>query len=217
MNYYFQCDKLAILRQKLVARRNKRDTSLASEGKENNASKTTAKSTSRKSDKPDSSNTRDSYAKHDETHYNSSAFDSKKRLKSRIRSKNINHPSSESLSLDDAQSVPSSDSSSMDQFQVSQEANAHQTNKFGDMDGDDDLVVEIELIECDCCKRSFAPKVYEKHFDPDGQPKCASQKKRAVFNSAQVSDGVLMRIAKEHMSLTASVNLIALHCSIDTS
>jgi len=54
-------------------------------------------------------------------------------------------------------------------------------------DNDEASVVEIKLIECDYCKRSFAPKVYEKHFDSDGQPKCVSNmdKKRAVFNSAK--------------------------------
>jgi hypothetical protein len=48
-------------------------------------------------------------------------------------------------------------------------------------------IVDIELIKCDCCGRSFAPKVYEKHFDSSGQPKCANDKnkKRTVFNSAK--------------------------------
>jgi hypothetical protein len=45
-------------------------------------------------------------------------------------------------------------------------------------------VVTIEFMKCDCCGRSFAPKVYEKHFDSNGQPKCANDKKRPVFNSA---------------------------------
>ena len=48
-------------------------------------------------------------------------------------------------------------------------------------------VVDIELVQCDCCGRSFAPKVYEKHFDSSGQPKCVNDKnkKRPVFNSAK--------------------------------
>jgi hypothetical protein len=46
-------------------------------------------------------------------------------------------------------------------------------------------VVNIELIKCDCCGHSFAPNVYEKHFDSNGQPKCANDKKRPVFNSAK--------------------------------
>jgi len=40
-------------------------------------------------------------------------------------------------------------------------------------------------MKCDCCGRSFAPNVYEKHFDSNGQPKCANDKKRPVFNSAK--------------------------------
>jgi hypothetical protein len=46
-------------------------------------------------------------------------------------------------------------------------------------------VVAIELIKYDCCGRFFAPKVYEKHFNSNGQPKCANDKKRPVFNSAK--------------------------------
>jgi len=51
--------------------------------------------------------------------------------------------------------------------------------------GSEKSVVNIELIKCGCCGRSFAPKVYEKHFDSSGQPKCANDKKRPVFNSAK--------------------------------
>jgi len=52
---------------------------------------------------------------------------------------------------------------------------------------DEASVVNIELTQCDCCKRSFAPKIYEKHFDANGEPKCLSamEKKRTVFNSAK--------------------------------
>ncbi len=67
----------------------------------------------------------------------------------------------------------------------------HERNKMRHNNGgsdDDQSVVEIETIQCDCCKRSFAPKVYEKHFDSDGKPKCENsmKKKRPVFNSAKV-------------------------------
>ena len=40
---------------------------------------------------------------------------------------------------------------------------------------DEDSVVDIELIQCDSCQRKFAPKVYAKHFDDDGQPKCVTE------------------------------------------
>ena len=46
-------------------------------------------------------------------------------------------------------------------------------------------VVDIELIKCHCCGRSFAPKIYKKHFDSDGQPKCERDNQRPVFNSAK--------------------------------
>jgi hypothetical protein len=61
------------------------------------------------------------------------------------------------------------------------------SNMGGDPD-DEASIVNITLITCDCCKRSFAPKIYEKHFDSDGTPKCAmaSDKKRAVYDSAKV-------------------------------
>ena len=64
-------------------------------------------------------------------------------------------------------------------------------SQYSNMDGDPDdeaSVVDIPLIQCDCCKRSFAPKIYEKHFDRDGTPKCAiaSEKKRGVFDAAKV-------------------------------
>ena len=83
---------------------------------------------------------------------------------------------------------PSSNPSprSLDQSQISSSSAIGMNNNAVGM-SDEESVVQIELIQCDCCKRSFAPKVYEKHFDLDGQPKCASQtKKRTVFNSAKV-------------------------------
>ena len=57
--------------------------------------------------------------------------------------------------------------------------------KLGQQDQDADSVVNIELVECEECGRSFAPKIFEKHWN-DGQPRClAAAKKRTVFNSAK--------------------------------
>jgi hypothetical protein len=91
----------------------------------------------------------------------------------------------QNLCLEDNNSIPSS--RSIDQSQFSRSSS--RIGRSGSPDNDDeDSVVQIELIQCDSCKRSFAPKVYEKHLDQDGQPKCATMtKKRAVFNSAKVS------------------------------
>lgn len=96
----------------------------------------------------------------------------------------VDSPVLRNLSLDDNESVSPS-STSMNQSQTSSTS----VIKTGHLDlEDEESVVEIELIQCMHCKRSFAPKVYEKHFDTDGQPKCLNQmsKKRAVFNSAKV-------------------------------
>lgn len=89
----------------------------------------------------------------------------------------------QNLSINDNTSIPSSHSVG----RSSSSSSAIRMNHAADLE-DEKSVVEIKLIECDFCKRSFAPKVYEKHFDRDGQPKCANQmsKKRAVFNSAKV-------------------------------
>lgn len=86
------------------------------------------------------------------------------------------------------------DSISLDKSHISDDRSTHESSHRGDpditVDADEQSVVEIETIQCDCCKRSFAPKVYEKHFDSGGKPKCASMlaKKRPVFNAAKASD-----------------------------
>ena len=54
-------------------------------------------------------------------------------------------------------------------------------------------VVNIELIYCKHCKRSYVPSTSKKlcqSFDENGIPKCLSlgTRKRQVFNSAKVSD-----------------------------
>lgn len=61
-----------------------------------------------------------------------------------------------------------------------------------DVVDDDTSVVEIDLIYCHHCQRSYAPKTYEKfctRLDEKGLPMCMSirNKKRKVFNSAKVS------------------------------
>ena len=54
----------------------------------------------------------------------------------------------------------------------------------------DDAVVNIELIYCQHCKKSYAPATYQKFcqaLNEDGVPKCiAKNKKRRVYNSARV-------------------------------
>ena len=146
-----QCEKLAILRQKLVARRKKRNNEMSSTNKENNARlDRSAEYTKQGAGTPP---------------------DSLQLKTSRDAEPQVQL---QQMSLeDDATAASPSDS-------------IGSSNKLDD----EESVVEIELIKCEYCKRSFAPKVYEKHVDDDGQPKCLTQmsKKRAVFNSAKVRD-----------------------------
>ena len=62
-----------------------------------------------------------------------------------------------------------------------------------DSDGanDDDSIVDIELIYCHNCERSYAPATYKKFclaVDENGVPKCVAMrnKKRKVYNSAKI-------------------------------
>ncbi len=77
--------------------------------------------------------------------------------------------------------------------------------------GDDDeaSAVNIELMQCDCCKRKFAPKIYEKHSDRDGQAKSAkvADKKRPVYNGAMVRIANNDNANKEEQMLTLQVSI----------
>jgi len=57
---------------------------------------------------------------------------------------------------------------------------------------DDEDVVDIKLIFCHHCQKSYAPATYKKFcqtLDENGIPKCVSMrnKKRRIYNSAKVS------------------------------
>lgn len=59
------------------------------------------------------------------------------------------------------------------------------------IEDEDESVVDIDLIYCHHCERSYAPETYAKFcqkVDENGKPKCLSmgKKKRKVFNSAKV-------------------------------
>lgn len=63
-------------------------------------------------------------------------------------------------------------------------------------ENDDQSVVDIDLIYCHHCERSYAPETYKKFcqkVDENGVPKCLSmgKKKRKVYNSAKVSSFVI--------------------------
>ena len=157
----WQCEKLAILRQKLVARRKKRINEIGSENKENNArlNRSAGYTMQAAGTPPDS-------------------------LQLRISRDAEPQVQLQQMSLEDDATA----ASPFDSIDQSQASGLFVIKDSSNNLEDEESVVEIELIKCECCKRSFAPKVYEKHVDDDGQPKCLTQmsKKRAVFNSAKV-------------------------------
>jgi len=146
-----ECEKTAILRQRLVARRRKRQGDLpAAESKNRIPSKSS-------------------------TSYNQPALvDSSHAMLERLDPNDF--------TVKDFLGTQAK-SPGKDRAPISYNHNA----TASDENDDEASVVNIELIQCDCCKRSFAPKIYEKHFAANGEPKCLSamEKKRTVFNSAK--------------------------------
>eukprot|EP00986_Skeletonema_menzelii_P003483 scaffold1057_cov194-Skeletonema_menzelii.AAC.2 len=149
-----ECDKLVVLRQRLAARRRRRELALEGKTKEN--------------DEPSSLLSMEKPRSH---HVDNEAVPHQ--LSSRQQMNQFSHKD-----VDDSNRS----------YRSSRNNNANQLNESTGSGGSivsEKSVVDIELIQCDCCGRSFAPKVYEKHFDSSGQPKCANDKKRPVFNSAK--------------------------------
>ena len=69
--------------------------------------------------------------------------------------------------------------------------NSRRRNSAGDGENDDDSIVDIELIYCQHCERSYAPATYKKFclaVDENGVPKCVAMrnKKRKIYNSAKI-------------------------------
>lgn len=197
-----ECEKLAILRQRLVARRQKRQHGLQNRKEKTMPEQTRRKTSSNESRhgnglgtkvKTKSSSKEMSHSleqemrleRLDPNDYTAKDFQTKPQR----RAKNGNCAAMASPARMQTHDPDDPDDrhahnreSSMDKSQISSD----QSDRGND--GADDEFLAIELIKCDCCKRSFAPKVYAKHFDSDGQPKCASilDKKRPVFNAAKV-------------------------------
>ena len=185
-----QCPKLAILRANLVERRQKRQNGLIG-GKENNAvspSRRVLKGSQPQYDNNATKNTNaeagskdmnmsNSLEGLDPNDFTASDFQSKPERHNNKKDSMASPPRTKALEPDDRHF-----NSSMDRSHTSR------TQRYAMEDSDGEAsVVDIKLIKCDNCNRSFAPKVYEKHFDSDGQPKCASATdKRPVFNSAKV-------------------------------
>jgi len=153
-----ECDKLVVLRQRLAARRRMRELSLEGGTKEQKIEP----SSMHGMEKPHSHRVDNEAVPHEHS--------------ARQHTKQFSHND-----VDDANRShrSSHNNNNATQLNVS-------TGSAGSI-ASEKSIVDIELIKCDCCGRSFAPKVYEKHFDSSGQPKCANDKnkKRTVFNSAK--------------------------------
>ena len=180
-----ECEKLAILRQRLVARRQKRQNALQLDGG-NTQSASVQKQKPVKSKSLNEKDNSHSLERLDPNDFTAKDFQtsSSKSSKRAISSSPLRVQMQHDVRDDDIHepATPSIDRSHMS-------SSTRRSKMHADIDDDDEAsVVDIQLVQCDCCKRSFAPKIYEKHFDSDGQPKCASvmDKKRPVFNSAKV-------------------------------
>lgn len=158
----FQCEKLAILRQRLVARRQKRLVM----GNEGSIVKYSQDGLGLLDVRNPIEDDYQSGERHDADDYSAKLSTSNSTFRNNDKQDSI-------------QTMHDPDNAN--------DTQSHNSQVEGDPD-DEASVVDITLIQCDCCKRSFAPKIYEKHFDSDGTPKCAtaSDKKRAVFDSAKV-------------------------------
>ncbi len=153
-----ECDKLVVLRQRLAARRRMRELALEGGTKKENIEPSSMHGMG--VEMPRSQRVDDEAVPHE----HSSA---------RQHTNQFSHKD-----VDDSnRSYRSSHNNNANELNVS--------TRSGGSIVSEKSVVDIELIKCDCCGRSFAPKVYEKHFDSSGQPKCVNDKKRPVFNSAK--------------------------------
>ena len=150
-----ECDKLVVLRQRLAARRRMRELALEGETKEN-----VDPSSMLGTEKPRNHRVDDEALPLE--HY------------ARQHTNQFSH-----------QDVDDSNRSYRSSHKNNVNQQLNESTESGGSIVSEKSVVDIELIQCDCCGRSFAPKVYEKHFDSSGQPKCTNDKKRPVFNSAK--------------------------------
>jgi hypothetical protein len=164
-----ECDKLVVLRQRLAARRRVRERELVGVGRDEEQPITSI-----------------------ELPMQGLGISTQQRVK---KNDIVSHPS---LPVEDYSTQQGmfehKDDESSRSYRSSfnnNNATARQMNVSNTESGSDSIVseksvVDIELIQCDTCGRSFAPKIYEKHFDADGNPKCSKQtRRRPKFDSAK--------------------------------
>ena len=87
-------------------------------------------------------------------------------------------------------SPPVSTPESNDDGSTDEKSNDDRSDVVANNDDEDASVVDIELIQCDNCKRKFAPKIYDKHYN-NGQPRCIQMAatRRPVYDAKAVRIG----------------------------
>ena len=87
-------------------------------------------------------------------------------------------------------SPPVSTPESNDDGSTDEKSNDDRSAVVANNDDEDASVVDIELIQCDNCKRKFAPEIYDKHYN-NGQPRCIQMAatRRPVYNAKAVRIG----------------------------
>lgn len=194
------CTKLMNLRQRLVARRRKREMSntvggaplerviQSSQSQRSVGSSTKERATERSSSHTNPSrfggNSRvnqdlcslDNQAGLNPNDYTAKDFQQLRETNSRIQESDI------MVTSPPVSTLESSDDGTVEKSNDDSDAVAN--------DDEEASVVDIELIQCDNCKRKFAPKIYDKHYN-NGQPKCIQMAvtKRPVYNAKAVRIG----------------------------
>jgi hypothetical protein len=197
------CTKLTNLRQRLVARRRKREMSnttlvvvgpigrviQSSQSQRSVGSSAKEDATGRSSHTNPSRFGGNSRANQDvrsldnQAGLNPNDYTAKDFQQSRETTNSRYHQESDTMVSSPPVSTPESNDDSTDD--TSNEDSGAVAN-----DDEEASVVDIELIQCDNCKRKFAPKIYEKHYN-NGQPKCIQMAvmKRPVYDAKAVRIG----------------------------
>lgn len=158
-----ECDKLVVLRQRLAARRRVRERELDGVGRDEQQPITSI-----------------------ELPMQGLGISTQHRVKENGIVSHDDHHHEKDYSVGMFEHKDDESSRSYRSNNPTRQMNVSNTESSSDSIVSEKSVVDIELIQCDTCGRSFAPKIYEKHFDTDGQPKCSKQaRRRPKFDSAK--------------------------------
>lgn len=200
------CTKLTNLRQRLVARRRKREMSNTLGGaapigrviQSSQSQRSVGSSSSRERATERSSHTNPSrYGGNSRaTNQDVRSLDNQAGLNpndytakdfQQSRETNTRYQESDTMATS---SPPVSTPESNDDGSTDEKSNDDRSAVVANNDDEEASVVDIELIQCDNCKRKFAPRIYDKHYN-NGQPRCIQMAatKRPVYNAKAVRIG----------------------------